>query len=108
MGLDDAVLQDGFYWLDTGSANIAINYYRTLGPTTESPTSFTGSFDIHYNNTNYWPYQQNFVYGQTANDAYQTYWAYYINELFDIDTRLVTMNIVLKPSEIEELKLKIK
>jgi len=105
MGFDDAVLQDGFYWLDTGSANIAINYYRTLGPTTESPTSFTGSFDIHYNNTNYWPYQQNFVYGQTSNDAFQTYWAYYINELFDIDTRLVTMNIVLKPSEIEELKL---
>ena len=105
MGYDDAALVDGFYWLDTGSANIAINYYRTLGPTTESPSTFTGSFDIHYNNTNYYPYQQNFVYGRTANDAFQSYWAYYINELFDIDTRLVTMNIVLKPSEIETIRL---
>ena len=105
MGYDDAVLQDGFYWLDTGASNIAINYYRTLGPTTDSPTNFTSSFDIHYNNTNYWPYQQNFVYGRTSNDAFQSYWAYYINELYDVDTRLVTMNIVLKPTEIEKTKL---
>jgi hypothetical protein len=91
--------------MNDGSTTFGIDYYRTLLPTTDSPTDFDTSFDIHYNNLNYFPYQQNFVNGSTKNDAFSRFWAYYINELYDVDTRLVTMNIVLKPTEIQDIKL---
>ena len=97
--------QAGYFFISDGSTTFPINYYRTLLPTTDSPVDFDTSFDIHYNNINFWPYQSNFVPGTTKNDAFSTYWAYYINELYDVDTRLVTMNIVLKPTELQDIKL---
>ena len=95
----------GYYYINDGNTTFPVNYYRTVGPNTTSPVDFTTGFDIHYNNLGYWPYQQNWVNGKTSNDAYSTYWAYYVNELYDVNTRLVTMNIVLQPNDIQNIRL---
>ena len=95
----------GYYYINDGNTTFPVNYYKTVGPNTTSPVDFTTGFDIHYNNLGYWPYQQNWVNGKTSNDAYSTYWAYYVNELYDVNTRLVTMNIVLQPNDIQNIRL---
>ena len=96
----------GYYYVKEDSGNvIPVNYYRTLGGLTESPATFASTFDIHYNNLDFYPYQQNYVNGRTSNDAFATYWAYYINELYDVDTRLLTLNVILNPTEIEQIQL---
>ena len=33
------------------------------------------------------------------------YWSFYINELYDVDSRLVTLNIFLDPTEIPDIQL---
>ena len=98
-------LSQGYYYINDGTQTFPVNYYRTLGPNTTSPVDFNTGFDIHYDNLGYWPYQQNWINGKTNNDAYSRFWAYYINELYDVNTRLVTMNIVLQPNDIQNIKL---
>jgi hypothetical protein len=96
-----------FYYIDDPDASgvRALNFYRTLLPTTDSPTIFTSSLDIHYANIGYYPYQQSAVNGQCQDGVYNRYWAYYINSLYDIDARLLTCNIVLNPADINNIKL---
>ena len=96
-----------YYYIDdrVNSAIRALNFYRTLLPTTESPTIFSTSIDIHYSNIGYYPFQQNVVNGQCRDGLYNVFWAYYINSLYDIDARLLTCNIVLDPSDIKDIRL---
>jgi hypothetical protein len=96
-----------FYYIDDPAASgvRALSYYRTLLATTDSPTLFTSSLDIHYANIGYYPYQQSAVNGQCQDGVYNRYWAYYINSLYDIDARLLTCNIVLNPADIKNIKL---
>jgi hypothetical protein len=97
----------GYYFIDTdGAGNLAqLNYYRTLLPTTESPTDFNTSSDIHYTNIGYWPFQQSVVNGQCQDGLFNKFWAFYINELYDVDARKLTCNIKLVPSEIQGIQL---
>ena len=95
----------GYYYMNDGTTTFPLNYYRTLGGLTDSPAVYGTTFDIHYDNTDFYPYQQSYNNGRTNNDAYTAYWSFYINELYDVDTRLVTMNIVLNPSEIQNIQL---
>jgi len=96
-----------FYYIDdpTNSAIRAVNQYRTLLPTTDSPTDFTGSLDLHYANLGHAPFQQSVVNGQCRDGVYNRYWSYYINSLYDVDARLLTCNIKLEPSIIKDIKL---
>lgn len=95
-----------YYILDESiDTPIAWTKYRTLLATNTSPTDFQTTQDIHYQNIGYWPYQQDKVNGQALYGAYNQYWAYYINSLYDIDARILTCNIVLDPSEIKDIKL---
>jgi hypothetical protein len=96
-----------FYYVDdpTNSAIRTLNQYRTLLPTTDSPTDFTASLDLHYSNLGYYPYQQSSVNGQCRDGLYNRYWSYYINSLYDVDARLLTCNILLEPSIIKDIKL---
>lgn len=96
-----------FYYIEDPAASgiRALNYYRTLLPTTDSPTIFSSSLDIHYSNIGYYPYQQSAVNGQCQDGVYNRYWAYYINSLYDIDARLLTCNVVLNPADIKNIKL---
>jgi hypothetical protein len=95
----------GYFYVNDGNSTFPINYYRTLGPNTTKVVDFNTGFDIHFDNISYYPYQQNYIQGRTRNDAYTNYWSFYINELYDVDTRLVKMNIVLNPDEIQTLQL---
>ena len=95
----------GYYYVNDGSTTFPINYYRTLGGLTESPATFGTTFDIHFDNLDFYPYQQSYTNGRTSNDAFTRYWAFYINELYDVDTRLLTCNVVLNPSEIQNIQL---
>jgi hypothetical protein len=52
-----------------------LNYYRTLLATTDSPTIFTSSLDLHYSNIGYSPFQQAAVNGQCQDGVYNRYWA---------------------------------
>jgi hypothetical protein len=96
-----------FYYIDDPDASgvRALSYYRTLLATTDSPTIFTSSLDLHYANLGYYPYQQSAVNGQCQDGVYNRYWAQYINSLYDIDARLLTCNIVLNPADIGNIKL---
>ena len=96
-----------YYYIDDSqnSGVRALNYYRTVLATTESPTNFLSSLDLHYANIGYYPFQQAAVNGQCQDGVYNRYWAYYINSLYDIDARLLTCNIVLNPSDIKDIKL---
>jgi len=95
----------GYFYVNDGTTTFPYNQYRTLGGLTESPATYGTTFDIHYDNLDFYPYQQAWDNGITSNDAFTQYWAFYINELYDVDTRLVTMNIVLNPSEIQGIQL---
>ena len=61
--------------------------------------------DLHFGNRNHWPYHQSFENGHTIRDAVYEYWSFYINELYDVDSRLLTCNIYLKPHEIADIAL---
>ena len=50
-------------------------------------------------------YHQQYVNAETELDAFHVYWAEYVNELYDIDARLLTLNVKLNPSEISQIKL---
>jgi hypothetical protein len=68
------------------------------------PTT-TASLDLHFNNPQHADYHQQFVNSETENDAFHVYWAEYVNELYDIDARLITLNVKLSPSDIPDIRL---
>ena len=96
-----------FYYIDdpqNGGVR-ALSYYRTVLATTDSPTDFTSSLDLHFQNIGYYPFQQSVVNGQCKDGVYNRFWAFYINSLYDIDARLLTCNIVLNPDDIKSIRL---
>ena len=71
------------------------------------PTSgnISSTVDLHFSNGEHWEYHQSYVNAQTPRDAWFEYWSFYINELYDVDSRLLTLNIVLKPQDIPDIAL---
>jgi hypothetical protein len=70
------------------------------------PTSFATGSDLHFGNLNWYQYfQYTGINGRVVNDAFQVYWANYINSLYDIDARKLTCNIFLRPNEIQDIAL---
>ena len=72
------------------------------------PADFGTTIDLHFGNTyspGHYNYHQQQYNGQVKRTAFQEYWAFYINELYDVDARLVTLNIFLNPSEIPDIEL---
>jgi len=61
--------------------------------------------DLHFGNRGHWSYHQSFVNAQTIRDAQYEYWSFYINELYDVDSRLLTCNVYLRPDEIGDIAL---
>ena len=69
---------------------------------------FNSTRDLHFgNNINpgVWSYHQNQYNAKVKQSAFYQYWAFYLNELYDVDARKVTLNVLLKPAEIQPLKL---
>lgn len=98
---------------EIGNVTRQTQWYQ-VSSLSEMPIS-GAAFDLHFNNNNqafgatapYWsnvvPQGANFISG--SGDAFTTYWANYINGLYDIDARKLVCNVYLKPSELSTLRL---
>ena len=65
------------------------------------------SRDLNFNNSDqahYVPKSQQFNY-RVERDAIYEYWAQYLNELYDPESKLVTLNILFDPSELQDIQL---
>ena len=71
----------------------------------ESNTNPSTTRDLHFGNLSHWEYHQNHVNARTYRDAVYEYWAAYLNEIYDVDSRLLTCNVVLNPVEISQIEL---
>ena len=65
----------------------------------------SATYDLHFNNYNHMEYHQQYVNAETQNDAFNVYWAEYVNALYDVDARLITLNVKLSPTEIPDIRL---
>lgn len=114
-GYSGSSFQTASYWLKDELNNVTrqSTWYQV---STLSEVPISGSaLDLHYNNNNqgagaippYWsnvvPNGANFIIG--SGDAFTTYWANYINGLYDVDARKLTCNIYLAPNEIPDIRL---
>ena len=98
-------ITQGVWWMsDELDTPYSQSYYPVFHHVNELPATST-SLDLHFGNLNHVEYHQQFKNAQTPKDAFYTYWAEYVNELYDIDSRLVTVNIALKPTDIPTIKL---
>ena len=69
------------------------------------PATFNSTLDLHFNNLRWYQYFQQVQDGRAYKGAYNTYWATYINSLYDIDARKLTCNVYLEPSDIPNIAL---
>ena len=61
--------------------------------------------DLNFNAYQHWEFHQPYTNANTIRDAVYEYWSYYLNEIFDVEARLVKLNIVLKPTDIIDFQL---
>ena len=103
----------GSYFLRDESGNVTQqNKWYQVSSLSETPIS-GAAFDLHFNNNNqgagaippYWSNvsPNNFISG--SGDAFTTYWANYINGLYDVDARKLICNVYLTPNEIPSIRL---
>ena len=100
--------QNEFYFQDEDGTVHAETDYGLAHHLSEVPSDFEATNDLHFGNyysPGHWSYHQNQFNAKTKKTAFDRYWAFYINELYDIDSRLVTLNIFLYPHEIPQLRL---
>ena len=80
-------------------------YYPQFHHVEELPANSSTTRDLHFNAFQHWEFHQPYANANTIRDAVYEYYSFYINELFDVDSRLVKMNIVLKPSDVPTIQL---
>lgn len=93
-----------WYFQDDSFVSQAQTEHPVFHHINELPAT-TSSFDLHFNNYNHMEYHQQYVDAETQNDAFNVYWAEYINALYDVDARLITLNVKLSPTEIPNIRL---
>jgi len=109
-----AAFTGSYFILDEdGNVTRQTQWYQ-ISSLSETPIS-GAAFDVHFNNNNqgagaippYWsnvvPAGANFISG--SGDAFTTYWANYINGLYDVDARKLTCNVYLAPNEVQAIAL---
>ena len=102
-----------WYVIDETPSIQTLTYYPVFHHISELPSDSSWNTnnnpsttkDLHFGNLNHWEYHQGYVDAQTYRDAYYEYWANYLNELYDVDARLVTLNVKLNPVEINQIEL---
>jgi len=103
----------GYYYINDGGTVRAINFYSTALPTYyANAVNSLGvglvlpapSSSLHFDSSTYKQYKT-FPFPQYIPGAYDNYWSFYVNEIYDVDARLLTCNVVLKPSEIPNIQL---
>ena len=114
-GYSGSGFQTASYWLKDELNNVTrqSTWYQ-ISSLSETPIS-GAAFDLHFNNNNqgvgaippYWsnvvPAGANFISG--SGDSFTTYWANYINGLYDVDARKLVCNVYLAPNEIPSIRL---
>lgn len=97
-----------YYFQDETGTTHAESDYGLAHHLQAIPSVFESTNDLHFGNLyspGHWSYHQPQYNAKAKNTAFQKYWAFYINELYDVDSRLVTLNIFLAPNEIPEIAL---
>ena len=100
-GIDGASASAGTYYIRDifGGVNAHTQYFA-VGSLSDVDADFSTDNTLLFNATQHYPYHQKFANGYVINDAFRQYWARYLNsELYDIDSRKLTLNVVLKPNE---------
>lgn len=90
---------------DENSTVKTVSIWNQMSTLTAVPVNYESGQDLHFNNDQYSPYFQATANGKVKADAYRTYWATYINNLYDYDARKLTCNVYLKPTEIQDIAL---
>jgi len=105
-----------YYIYDASLVNpvIPVTYWSTLLPTYRTPTiiipgnirSYSNPINtLHYDGTKWAKFTPPFPTTTYVPGAYFNYWASWINQIYDVDVRMLTCNVVLKPIEIKNIQL---
>ena len=103
--LNGAINRGTIFVRDENSTVQSTTVWNQMSTLTSVPVNFNTGQDLHFNNDQYSPYFQSTANGKVKADAFRTYWATYINSLYDFDARKLTCNIYLKPTEIQDIAL---
>lgn len=94
--------------IQTGSINLPI--YSTLSNLSALP-AYTSSFgfpttvnDLHFDNQ-YFDLMPPFFQPNNGTTAYETYWEKYINDLYAVEGRKVTLDLQFNPTEYKDIRL---
>jgi len=106
LGISGSTTNRGtIYIRDENSNTQATRVWNQMSTLTAIPVNYNTGQDLHFNNDQYSQYFQASANGKVKADAYRTYWATYINSLYDVDARKLVCNVYLKPSEIQNIAL---
>jgi len=106
LGISGSTINRGtVYVRDENAVTQATTVWNQMSTLTAIPVNYNTGQDLHFNNDLYSPYFQSSANGKVKADAFRTYWATYINSLYDFDARKLTCNVYLKPTEIQNIAL---
>ena len=102
------LIRNVYYFLDESGVTHEETDYGLASHLEATPATFGTTRDLHFGNTispGHYNYHQQQYNGQVKKTAFYEYWAFYLNELYDIDARKVTLNVILDPSEVQDIEL---
>lgn len=106
LGIQTGSIDRGTIFIrDENAVTQPVRIWNQMSTLTSIPVDFNNGQDLHFNNDLYTPFFQVTANGKVKADAFRTYWATYINGLYDYDARKLTCNIYLKPTEIQNIAL---
>ena len=85
-----------------GANSISISNYSTLSSLQQYPSN--GCNSIHFDG-GWYPFHQAVIDGFTQFGTFNQYWSRYINELYDDDSRLLTLNMHFEPTDLIDIQL---
>lgn len=94
-----------YYLRDENGTTHALDQYLLFHHQNAAPAVFDTTQDLHFGTFNHTSFIQDNSSTKTKNSAYFTYWSFYVNELYDIDSRLLTCNVLLDPTELPTIRL---
>ena len=100
--------QNRYYFQDENGVVHTETDYGLASHLQATPAVFGETKDLHFGNNwspGHYNYHQPQFNGVTKNTAFYEYWSFYINELYDIDSRKVVCNVFLEPTEIPQISL---
>ena len=104
-GRTGSTFDAGKYFVNDGTTTYALDEYVLFHHLDQIPAVQTTAKDLHFGNLNHWSFHQPEYNAFSNNSAFYEYWAFYINELYDVDARLLTCNIKLDPTLIPSIRL---